>query len=241
MNELIDIHSHILPAVDDGSESSQMSLEMLRIAWDEGIRKIILTPHNKPMRHNVSCETMKKMMQELLEIARHQGMKFDFFTGNEIYYSSEAVSRLEEKKACTLAGSEYVLMEFGPMDDYDYIRNGIYQVMAGGYHPVLAHAERYKNVCIKAERARELVEMGCYIQLNAGSIMGQYGYGTKQFCKKLLKQQLVHFVATDAHNTGKRGPYLAECKRYLMKKTGEAYTKRILYENPMCIIRNEYL
>lgn len=241
MNELIDIHSHILPGVDDGAEDNLMSLEMLRIAWNEGIRQMILTPHNKPMRRNVSPKTMKKMMEALSEKTKTQEMEFAFYTGNEIYYSSEAVLSLDEGKACTMANSEYVLIEFGPMDEYDYIRGGIYQVMAGGYRPILAHAERYQSICAKPERAEGLAEMGCYIQLNAGSILGQYGFSTKQFCKKLLKQQLVHFVATDAHNTGKRGPYLAECKRYLVRKIGDSYAKRLLYENPMHIIHNEYL
>ena len=241
MNGYIDIHSHLLYGIDDGAKDFETSLEMFRIAKESGITKMILTPHFKPMRHNASPEGIKKLISKMEEALKREGIEIQLYSGNEIYYYSEVVSQLEEQKICTMAGSEYVLVEFGPMDGYDYIRNGVYQVMAGGYRPILAHAERYESICSKPERVEDLVEMGCYIQLNAGSITGQFGFGTKQLCKKLLKKRLIHFVATDAHNTEKRGPHLAECGKYMIRKFGEEYTKKLLYENPMHVIHNEYI
>lgn len=241
MNKLTDIHSHILPGVDDGAKNTETSLVMLQKAWEEGIRRIIVTPHYKPMHHNVSPESMKKMAEKLYFEASRQGMDFEFFTGNEIYYHSEAVNGLDEGKISTMANSEYVLFEFSPMDEYEYIRNGIYQVIVGGYRPILAHIERYACISNKEERVEDLLQMGCYIQINASSITGKLGFATKQFCKKLLKYRMVHFVATDAHDTEKRSPQIQDCAKYISKKYGEEYMRQLLYHNPQCIIRNEYI
>ena len=119
----VDIHCHILPGVDDGAADNQISMEMLRIAWKDGIHHIILTPHNKPMRHNVSFKTMQKMSEQLLTEARQEGMEFSFTLGNEIYYRSDVVEEIENNRVCTMAGTSYVLVEFSPMDDFDYIKN----------------------------------------------------------------------------------------------------------------------
>ena len=240
MQGYIDIHSHILPGVDDGAENLEMSLKMLQIAQTEGIRRIILTPHNKPMRHNVGPESMGRRMEELQEALDQSGMEIRLYAGSEIYYRSDIVELLDNGKVCSMAGSDYVLIEFNPMDDYDYIRGGIYQLMAGGYKPILAHAERYKCVSASVQKAEELVSMGCYIQLNAGSVMGNFGYVTRHFCKQVLKKQLVHFVATDAHRAdGKRAPYIEECARYIKKHFGEEYMRLLLQVHPAKVIADE--
>ena len=151
------------------------------------------------------------------------------------------VGELEEKRVCTMADSDYVLVEFGPMDGMEHIRGGLYQVLSAGYRPILAHVERYENVCKDVGRVEDLIAMGCYIQVNGGSILGKYGLGVKQMLRKLLKKKLVHFVATDAHSSGKRSPEMAECAHYLQKRYGEEYTDRLLRVNPSQIIANRYI
>lgn len=241
MQEFTDIHTHILPGVDDGAKDKDISMEMLRMAWKDGIRRIVLTPHNKPSRRNVSFKTIQKLSEQLLEEARQEGMEFTFCPGNEIYYRSDMIGDLEEGRACTMADTSYVLVEFNPMDDFDYIRNGIYQVLAAGYRPIIAHVERYSCMLSKLSRVEELKNMGCYIQVNAGSIMGQYGFSVKQMTKKILKQQLIHFVASDAHDTNKRAPRLSDCAKYVAKKFGESYSDKIFLENPDKMLNDEYI
>lgn len=241
MSSYIDIHSHILPQIDDGAKNIDMSIKMLRIAQQNGIYSIILTPHNKPMHHNASPEKIRSLTDEVQEAANKKEIAIRLYVGNEIYYRSNILEILEERKASTLADSMYVLVEFGPMDDFDYIRNGIYQLLSGGFRPILAHVERYGSVASSVERVRELVKMGCYIQINAGSVMGQYGFGTKKFTRQILKQGLVHFVATDAHDDVRRRPCLLDCAKYIDKKFGEDYAEKILKENPEKVINNEYI
>lgn len=240
-NDYIDIHSHILPGIDDGSENFLMSLEMLRIASADGIREIILTPHNKPGRHNADHEKIISLIKKLQGKADDENLGLKLHPGNELYYRSGLSEMITEGNVCTLADSDYVLAEFSPMDDYDYIRNGIYSLTAEGYNPVLAHVERYSKVCARTDRIEDLIEMGCYIQVNAGSIMGKFGLGTKMQAKRILSGHLAHFVATDAHDTGKRAPRMADCAAYIKKKYGEDYMRELFYENPMHVIRNEYI
>ena len=173
--------------------------------------------------------------------ARAADMDITFYVGNELYYSSETVHSLEEGLACTMADSSYVLVEFGPMDSLEHIRGGIYQILSAGYRPIIAHAERYESVCAKVGNVEDLVAMGCYIQVNAGSVMGQYGMGIRQFLKKVMKRELVHFIATDCHDKSRRSPKLLECARYMEKKFGKEYTHRLLCENPICVIENRYI
>ncbi len=241
MDSLIDIHAHFLSQIDDGAKDFETSMKMLRIAKENAVSKIILTPHNKPMHHNASPATIKRLAAELQDRIAGEGLDIQVFTGNEIYYRSDILEILEAGEVCTMAGSFYVLTEFGPMDDYDYIRNAVYKITSGGYQPILAHVERYANICSKIERTEELVKMGAYLQINAGSIMGQFGLGTKQLTQRLLRQRLVHFVASDAHDEEKRGPQLKKCSEYISRKFGEIYAREVLYDNPMCVINDQYL
>ena len=239
MKKYIDIHSHIIPGVDDGARSIDTSMRMLQIAADDGISEIILTPHNKPGHHPVDFSALASKVEELQKRLSENDTAIKLYIGNEIYYRSELVSEIENGLAATLAGTHYVLVEFGPLEDYDYIRSGIYTLLMNGYRPVLAHAERYRNIRVKKLGLEDLAAMGCYIQLNADSIMGKYGFEVRQFTRKLLKKELVHFIATDAHDIDKRAPRLSACAEYITKKYGEDYASDLLYDNPYKAIRDE--
>ncbi|WP_035775534.1 CpsB/CapC family capsule biosynthesis tyrosine phosphatase [Butyrivibrio sp. VCB2001] len=237
----IDIHCHILPGVDDGSPDMATSLEMLRIADKNGITHLILTPHHKPMHHNVSPEHNVVYRKKLQEAAKEAGIKAKLFSGNEIYYSDETMEELIEGKICSLAGSDYVLVEFHPTNPYKAIQNAVSRVQAAGFIPIIAHVERYSDIVSHPARVKDLIEMGSFIQVNASSIMGKYGFGISHFTKKLLKEELVHFIASDAHDTGRRAPNLLDCRNYIERKYGEDYGKKLFFTNPANVIRNELI
>ncbi len=239
MEKFIDMHSHILYGLDDGARDLETSMRMLRIAAKDGISEIILTPHNKPGHRRYAPLSMAERIEKLEACLLEENLAMKLYLGSELYYRSELPKEIEDGNASVLAGSRYVLMEFNPLDDYDYIRNGVYSILMNGYCPILAHVERYQNVCAKKCGITDLIEMGCFMQMNAGSIMGRFGMRVKILSNKLLKQHLVHFVATDAHDTDKRAPYLADCAGYIKRKYGESYTKALFYDNPACILSNE--
>lgn len=241
METYIDMHCHILPGIDDGSDSLETSLEMLYMADQDGISQMILTPHNKPWHTNIDCTGMQDRVGQLQKRLCEEGLSVRLHTGSELYYRDGLTGELDQGLAGTLADSQYVLVEFDPLADYDYIRNGVYALLSGGYYPILAHVERYRNVCCKMSRIIELIDMGGFTQVNAGSIMGKYGISMKQLTRKMLKQDLVHFVATDAHDLDKRTPCLSGCADYIGKKYGEGSKRRLFYDHPMCVLHNEYI
>ncbi len=237
----IDIHCHIMPGVDDGSRDINMSLEMLRIAAKNGITHIILTPHHKPMHHNVSPEHNVRYRKVLQQAAAEAGIKTKLFSGNEIYFSDETFEQLLGGEICSLAGSDYVLVEFHPTATYKTIQNAMYQVQGAGYMPIIAHVERYSDIVRNTGYVEGLIDMGCLIQVNSASVMGGYGFGIAHFTRKLLKDRLVHFVASDAHDTGRRAPELLKCRMYVERKFGEDYAREIFCQNAANVIRNDHI
>lgn len=239
MDGFTDIHSHILPGVDDGARSMEESLNMLRMAKEENIRRIVLTPHQKPGRKCVSVQGMKERLEDLQQRMEKQQLDIQVYAGSECLYSHDLAERLDQGKICTMAGSRYVMTEFMPDESWSYIRDGLYRLICYDYLPIIAHIERYMQVVQNMDRVHELIEMGCYVQVNAGSITGLYGFGMKQAAKKLLKEQAVHFVGTDAHReSGKRSVQLRKCAGYLAKKYGQEYADRLLCENAENIFKN---
>ncbi len=241
MQPSIDIHCHVMPGVDDGSPNVETSLKMLEIAEKNGISHMILTPHHKPMHHNVSPAHSEVYRTNLQNQAAALGLKIKLFSGNEIYYSEKTLDELEEGRICTLAGSEYVLVEFHPTNPYKAIHNAIYQIQGAGFLPIIAHVERYSDIVSHPSYVEDISDMGALIQVNASSVMGKYGFGIRHFTKKLLKKHLVHFVASDAHDTKTRAPQLLECRTYIDRKYGADYGKKIFYDNAIKVINNEMM
>ena len=227
-----DIHCHILPGVDDGAKNMDQSKEMLDIAYEEGIRIMIATPHHMPEdEDNASPEVIQEKVAQLQAYADEQGYDMTILPGNEVYFYSEAPELLEEGKINTMAGTDYVLVEFSPMDEGRYIRNSLAELQNMGYEPIIAHVERYDSLCKDLDRITELRDMGILIQVNVASIMGDFGKPMKAVAEKLLKKQMVDFIGTDAHSSGRRAPRVKECTEYLYKKYPAAYVDKILYAN----------
>ena len=242
MEEIIDIHSHIIPCVDDGARSMEQSLKMLEIAASEGITGMIATPHQKADRKCVTPEGITKRIRILQEEAEKLKIPVKLYPGNEIFYRHGLAELLEAGKIRTMADSHYALIEFLPGEDYNYIRDALGRVASFGYWPILAHVERYANVVKNLEKARELKDdTGCFFQINASSVSGEQGLAVKNVVKKLLKLGLVDFAATDTHSDGGRAPRIKKCAAYLEKKWGTDEARKLLVENPGCILQDKLL
>lgn len=237
----IDIHNHILAEVDDGSTSLGMSLEMLDIAYKEGIRAIIATPHYHPGKSMIEYDKLLKKFDELKQAAKNIHTDMKLYLGREIYYTSDVVEAIEKGTKLTMEGDKYILVEYSPRTDYNYIRMSINNLIQEGLIPIVAHVERYECMIQDIDRVEELREMGAAIQVNASSILGHVGRESKKYTKKLLKNGLVDVVATDAHSAGTRAPRISECAEYLVKKFGQEYAEDLLIYNPERIIEGRYL
>lgn len=236
-----DIHCHILPHVDDGSKSTDMSRDMLRIAYKNGIRHIVLTPHYMIGRFEGESQDIYQEYRLFLEKIQDDFPDMEFFFGREIFFGEDIIELLDEKVTSTINDTDYALIEFHPSAGADYIAQSLYKVENAGYTPILAHIERYPDLLKNVKMIEQIVESGAYVQVNASSVAGKLGMGVKHQLIKLMKKGLVHFVATDAHSNRSRGPYLDECVKYITKKLGEDYVEELLIENPRKMLNNEYL
>lgn len=232
---LIDIHCHILPKVDDGPDSVEESLKILKDMRRQGIKHVIVTPHYRPEMFEPSMKRVIYSYRHLRDIAYDMGVSMSL--GCEYYRNEQIIEHMDNRKRPVMAGSRYVLIEFSMNDLFPTIRNYVYELITHGYQPIIAHAERY-FCCQKMEKIQELKDMGALIQVNAGSVLGEEGWKLKKFCLDLMKKDLVDFVASDTHNTSDRKLNLKKCASYVTKKMGKQYAERIFFNNPLNILKN---
>lgn len=229
--QFIDIHSHILPYMDDGAKDEKMSLAMLRIAENEGITDIIVTPHYRQGHYRGERKDVERALSKMRELMKKENIHINLYPGNEIYYRSELEEKFDSGVLSTMNDTEYVLVEFSPMEDFLYIRSAVEELFSIGYIPIIAHVERIQCIEKKIEHARTLKKMGCELQVNASSAMGEVCFFCKHFVHKLLKEALVDYIGTDAHNVEKRPPKMKKCAEMLYRKYDKKYVDSILYAN----------
>lgn len=237
MERYIDMHCHILPGVDDGAMDQATMVAMLQTAYDEGVRCIIATPHFHPRRGHATPEVLRHKLAEVRKSAHQIDERFRIYLGTEIYFGQDVVEKLQKGEILTMNKREQILVEFSPSESYQYIKQGLQQLQMSGYEVILAHAERYQCLLDEFENIEHIWNMGVNIQVNAGSITGQSGTPTRRFVKKLLSEQMVFAVASDAHDDGKRAPRLKKAAQYVSRKYGSAYAKAVFYDNAMCMLR----
>ena len=170
---IFDIHTHILPDVDDGAKDADETKRMLRVASDEGIDAIVATPH-------FTCGMSKKETQkriQLYEAVRNWWKKQEpdkeLYLGNELFYGESLVEALEEGVALTMNGTKYVLVEFPIYAEFLYIQKAVRTLQYAGYLPIIAHVERYENMQDRG-KIQSLVDMGAYMQVNVSSVIGNH-------------------------------------------------------------------
>lgn len=151
----------------------------------------------------------------------------------------DTIELLKQGKAGTLAGSDYILTEFSPDEEWAYIRNCLYDLLCEGYRPIVAHTERYRNVVKDFNRVEELKDMGCRIQINAGELPGLLGGQLKRTARSLIKEELADLIGTDAHRVvGDRSVSMAEGASWLQRHCSPEYAARLLYKNAAHILDN---
>ncbi|MFI3213165.1 MAG: CpsB/CapC family capsule biosynthesis tyrosine phosphatase [Eubacteriales bacterium] len=231
MSEFVDIHNHILPRVDDGAKSMEESVAMLYEAVENEVKYLMLTPHSRYHGKLISLEDVNASFAELEKRVLEEKIPIQLKLGMEIYYEHDLLSYLKQGKMISLNHSSYLLVEFHNKVDFQYMLKGLYDLSSGGYIPILAHAERYPCLFHKKERMQEIKERDVLIQVNAGSVLGKFGRKEKIYTKYMLKNQLVDYVATDAHDLRKRKIMLKKCEKYISKWYGKEYASKLFYEN----------
>lgn len=241
MNGYLDIHSHIIPGVDDGSRDMDMTIQMLAQAYEEGVRYMVATPHFYPGHKNTGAEKIEEAFSEVKQLAKSKFPDLELMLGNEIYYKDEAVTLLQEKTIHTMNGSRYILVEFNVGLEYKKIYQAVKLFTMKGYYPIIAHVERYAALFKQEELIKELINAGAYIQVNAETFLGGFFDQYKKYCLGLANSGMVHFLGSDAHNTNDRRPIMEQAVKVLSKKIDSEYLENILVHNPKCFLNNEFI
>lgn len=237
---MIDLHAHIIPGVDDGAKDMEESLSMLKKGWDSGISTVCATPHilnkvdNKLERKILSGFDLlkKKVLEKNLEVK--------ILLGSEIHISLD-FENLKNFQFFTIDDNKkYLLLEFPLNHIPNYVEKMIFNLCLDGYIPVIAHPERSMVAEFDLKRLEKMVNLGAFFQLNAGSLLGHFGKKVKKFSLKLLKNELIYFVASDAHNEDKRSiEALSEVFPIIRELVGERKAFELFYQNPKNLIKGE--
>ncbi|VNU52840.1 capsular polysaccharide biosynthesis protein Wzh [Streptococcus pneumoniae] len=243
---MIDIHSHIVFDVDDGPKSIEDSKALLREAYNQGVRMIVSTSHRRKGMFETPEEKIATNFIKVREIAKEVADDLVIAYGAEIYYTPSILEKLEKKQLPTINGSRYALIEFSMHTPYREIHTGLSNILMLGITPVIAHIERYDALENNEKRVRELIDMGCYTQINSYHVLKPKLFGERyKFMKKraryFLERDLVHVVASDMHNLDGRPPHMAEAYDLVTQKYGEAKAQELFIDNPRKIVMDQLI
>ncbi len=227
---MIDIHSHILPFVDDGSQEINSSIKMIKDSINQGVTDIILTPHYR-MNYKLTPQQINLEFDKFKKIVADEGLKINLFLGQEIYIDDNYKQYFVDGNLITLNKSRYVLIEYNFIKKVDYVEIA-YEIIRLGYIPVIAHFERYLGTDLFI--AVEIKNMGGFIQVNAESIVGKQRRAFYKKVKQLFKNDLVDFVASDVHDY--RDNHLFKAYKFVEKKFGTDVAKKTFIDNAKKIL-----
>lgn len=236
---IIDLHTHILPCVDDGSDSVEESFKMLGMAESGGTAGIVLTPHYPPFddrSRGFGKAEISKLFEAFRSVAAERFPSLKLFLGAELFAVDGLEEMIENDGIITLNGTRYVLTEFGFGDSVNKVLKAVETLLCGGFIPIIAHPERYAFLKRDPFFASELKDMGALLQINSGSIFGEYGSSSRQAALFLLENGLVSFVASDAHSSEFRTPDLSEAYIFTASEISGEYAEDIFKNNQSSVL-----
>jgi protein-tyrosine phosphatase len=227
---MVDIHCHILPGLDDGAESMEQAVEMAEMAIEDGITHVVGTPHaNAEYRFDPAAIRQKRD-----ELQKRLGDRLTLATGCDFHLNFENLQDLRANPAkYTINQKNYLLVEFADFSIPPGTDETLHQLLLLGVSPIITHPERNRLIRSKPEMLRQWLRQGCYVQITAQSLLGGFGESTRRQAEEWLEQDIVHFFASDAHNTTKRPLRLRKAFEATAEKCGEAVARALFYDNPL--------
>lgn len=236
---MIDIHTHILPNIDDGSRSIEETFNLIKEAKQAGFEAIVLTSHYMEGYYETNTPEREVWVNAIYENLRAKNIDVKLYLGNEIYMSENMIKLLEEGKASTINDTSYVLFEMPlnaePLNLYDVI----YEMLQYKIVPILAHPERYSFVQKDPGLIYDLVQKGVLMQSNYGSIIGQYGEKARIIVEKMFENNLVHMLGSDVHRQNTIYPKIPQILSEINEIIGEEKLKELTTANPKSVLNNK--
>ncbi len=236
---MIDLHTHILPNIDDGSRSIDETFELIKEAQNAGFKSVVLTSHYMEGYYETNLHEREVLTNLIQNNFREKNIDIDVYIGNEIYMSDNLIKLLESGKASTINNTSYVLFEM-PLNVEPYnLYDIIYQMQQNKIVPILAHPERYSFIQKDLELMYDLIEKGVLMQANFGSIIGQYGKKAQKTVRTFLNNNMIHLLGSDAHRHKTIYPRIPEAIKELEKLISTEKLKELTTTNPELILNNK--
>ena len=240
---MIDLHTHILPGLDDGSPDLETSVLMAAVAAESGVTHLVATPHSNQRGafENYASPALQVRFDCLCTAGHEAGIPLELSLGMEIFGTGDVLQLLHDGRLLTLGGGRYLLIEFGFHEDPLRIERLLDALLAAGYWPVVAHPERYYGLQRMPNYLFDWANRGIVLQVNKGSLFGRFGRGAQALAAAMLERGLVGCVASDAHGPDVRTPDLAGAWDYLAERYSAELARCLLEDNPGRILRSEPL
>ncbi|SIS82635.1 tyrosine-protein phosphatase [Salimicrobium salexigens] len=237
---MIDIHSHILPDVDDGAQSERESLEMAEQALEEGIHTIVATPHFKNGHWDNSRRDIEAKVHVLNRFFEENEVPLKVLPGQETRINGDMLADIDNQEVLTINHGQYVFVEFSSDSVPRYTGQLLYDLQLKGYKPIIVHPERNSYLQEKPSVLHDFIQQGAYAQLTAGSLIGSFGKEVKKFSEQLLEAKLIHLIASDAHNVKHRPFHMKEAFERIEKLYGPE-TREAFLDNARFVVDDEPL
>jgi len=237
---MIDIHTHILPGLDDGPGDMDTALEMARIAAADGIKGIIATPHVATGLYEHSLEDITSSVSQLKKALAQKKIPVDIYPGAEYLIEPELPSKLQARQLMTLNDTgKYLLVEMPFSSVPSFAGQVLYEIMLCGVKPVLAHPERNEEIQRKPHLLKSLWEKGVLVQVTSGSITGVFGERVQALSYSFLRRGYVHFVASDAHSPQRRVPVLGQAVEMINRDATGDIAGFLTETNPRLLVEGK--
>ena len=232
-DNVVDIHTHILPDADDGARSWEMAKEMCRVAVQDGITQIVASPHADEeyafdrAKHQMSLEQLQNEIDGDLRLV----------LGCDFHFSFENIqAALKDPSAFTIAGTKYLLVELSDFAVSGAIWEALRKLQEVGVKPIVTHPERNPILQRTPESILRLMDHGCIIQVTASAFTGFWGEPIQKVAEWLLRKRAIHVVASDAHDVANRPPVLSGARRRISELADDAVAQALVLDNPAAIV-----
>lgn len=239
---MFDLHNHLLPGTDDGPADMEESIEMARMAYEDGTRVIVATPHGKDVVEKSSIPAVRALVDRLNHEIADRFIPLRILLGMENHLEPNTPDLVDNGLAIPIEGTHYILIEL-PFQSYPlYVDNVLFQVQIKGLRPIIVHPERNTRIQDSPETLAGLVQRGAIAQLTASSITGAFGKDAQSSSRELLQRGLVHIIASDGHTAGgKRDPILSIGVVGAARIIGEEAALRMVTDTPQSILQDELI
>lgn len=236
---MIDFHTHILPNIDDGARSIDETFNLIKEAQKSGFEAIVLTSHYREKYYETDTPEREVWVNAIYENLQVKNIDINLYLGNEIYITENIIKLLEEGKASTINDTSYVLFEMSKDAEPDNLYETIHDMIQCKIVPILAHPERYSFIQKEPELAYDLIQSGVLMQANYGSIIGKYGLKAQIIVKKMLENNMIHFLGSDVHRQNTIYKEIPKILEELKKIIGEEKLETLTTTNPKLALKNK--